>query len=430
MQAESSARHDWRSKARVLLVDDEPANLEFMLRVLEPEGYGAVLAFTDSQSAAERLEELDPDLVVLDILMPRLDGFGFLARMRERADAARYLPALVITADPAPDTRRRALSAGAKDFMTKPLSPAELRLRVRNLLETRYLHEELRINNESLEQRVDERTRELEEARIDVLYRLARAAEYRDDQTGRHTQRVGRLAERIAQVLGMPKSAHELMRRAAPLHDIGKIGIPDSILLKPDRLQKEEFAVMQTHTVIGANILAGSRYPLLMLAEEIALSHHERWDGRGYPNGLGEEEIPVAGRIVAVADVFDSLTHERPYKKAWTVRDTLLEIEREAGAQFDPRVVDALLRIAPEIPFLEAEALQQSQAHQPMSGASLTPVLPPVPEPAEVQELRRRVAALEAERDQYARELRQLTERLSSASKPRPAPRRGAPRPK
>ena len=428
MQADSNARHDWRSKARVLLVDDEPANLEFMLRVLEPEGYGAVLAFTDSQGAADRLEELDPDLVVLDIKMPRLDGYGFLARMRER-DAARYLPALVITADPAPDTRRRALSAGAKDFMTKPLSPAELRLRVRNLLETRYLHEELRINNESLEQRVDDRTRELEEARLDVLYRLARAAEYRDDQTGRHTQRVGRMAERLAQVLGMQKDAFELMRRAAPLHDIGKIGIPDSILLKPDRLEKDEIAVMQTHTVIGANILAGSRYPLLMLAEEIAISHHERWDGRGYPNGLAEDEIPVAGRIVAVADVFDSLTHERPYKKAWSVRDALLEVEREAGSQFDPRVVDAMLRIAPEVPYLEAEALQQSQAHQPLSAVSLAPVLPPLPASSEIQELRRRVAELEAERDHYARELRQLTDRRITAATPRHAPRRGSPRP-
>ncbi|HEX6588710.1 MAG TPA: response regulator, partial [Longimicrobiales bacterium] len=231
MQADPNARQDWRSQARVLLVDDEPANLEFMLRVLEPEGYGALLAYTDSESAADRLEELDPDLVVLDILMPRLDGYGFLARMKERPGSARYLPALVITADPAPDTRRRALSAGAKDFMTKPLSPAELRLRVRNLLETRYLHEELRVNNESLEQRVVERTREAEEARLDVLYRLARASEYRDDQTGRHTQRVGRLAERLSQVLGMEQSAYELMRRAAPLHDIGKIGIPDAILL-------------------------------------------------------------------------------------------------------------------------------------------------------------------------------------------------------
>ncbi|HEX6589819.1 MAG TPA: HD domain-containing phosphohydrolase, partial [Longimicrobiales bacterium] len=324
----------------------------------------------------------------------------------------------------------RALSAGAKDFMTKPLSPAELRLRVRNLLETRYLHEELRVNNESLEQRVVERTREVEEARLDVLYRLARASEYRDDQTGRHTQRVGRLAERLSQVLGMEQSAYELMRRAAPLHDIGKIGIPDAILLKPSRLEPDEIAVMQTHTVIGANILSGSRSPLLLLAEEIALSHHERWDGRGYPNGLGEEEIPLSGRIVAVADVFDSLTHERPYKKAWSARDTLLEIEREAGKQFDPRVVDAMLRVAPEVSHLEAEAFQQSQAHQPVSAVSVAPVLPALQPSGEVQELRRRVAALEAERDQYARELRQLTDRLANASKPRSAARRVTPRPK
>ena len=421
--------NDWRSRARVLLVDDEPANLEYMLRVLEPEGYGALLAYTDSSIAAERLAELDPDIIVLDIMMPRLDGFGFLAHMRDHVDASRYLPALVVTADPSPDIRRRALSAGAKDFMTKPLSPAELRLRVRNLLETRYVHEQLRVHNESLEQRVSERTRELEEARLDALYRLARAAEYRDDQTGRHTQRVGRLAERIAQVLGMPPTASELMRRAAPLHDIGKIGIPDAILLKPDRLEPEEITVMQTHTVIGANILAGSPHQLLMLAEEIAISHHERWDGAGYPRRLAGEEIPLAGRIVAVADVFDSLTHERPYKKAWSVRDTLAEIEREAGAQFDPRAVEAMLRLAPEVAVLEKEAMQQVRANAPSNGESVLPPLPSaIADGDVVEELRRRVREVEAERDRYALELAQLKERVAAV--PKPARARRTPRSK
>ena len=405
----------WREHARVLLLDDEPANLEFMLRVLEPEGYGGLLAFSDPVVAADRLRHMNPDLVVLDIVMPHLDGFGFLEHMRRVIEPGRYLPALVVTADPAPDVRRRALSAGAKDFMTKPLSPAELRLRVRNLLETRYLHEQLRVHNELLEHRVEERTRELEEARLDVLYRLARAAEYRDDQTGRHTLRVGRLAGRLAQVLGLAKDAHELLRRAAPLHDIGKIGIPDSILLKPDRLDDAEIAVMQTHTVIGANILAGSRHPLLRLAEEIALSHHERWDGMGYPNALAGADIPVAGRIVAVADVFDSLTHVRPYKHAWSIRDALAEIENEAGTQFDPQVVEALLRVGPEVPILEAEATEQmprAVAIDPTE--SVLPPLPPVGEAGDAQVLVQRIHDLEADRDRLTRELRHLNERLAA----------------
>ncbi|HUF14123.1 MAG TPA: HD domain-containing phosphohydrolase [Longimicrobiales bacterium] len=409
----------WREDARVLLLDDEPANLEFMLRVLEPEGYGALLAFSDPLAAADRLKQLNPDLVVLDIVMPHLDGFGFLAHMRRIIGPGRYLPALVVTADPAPDIRRRALSAGAKDFMTKPLSPAELRLRVRNLLETRYLHEQLRVHNELLEHRVEERTRELEEARLDVLYRLARAAEYRDDQTGRHTLRVGRLSGRLAQVLGLPTEAHELLRRAAPLHDIGKIGIPDSILLKPERLDAAEIVVMQTHTVIGANILAGSRHPLLRLAEEVAISHHERWDGAGYPNALRGADIPVAGRIVAVADVFDSLTHERPYKHAWSIRDALTEIESEAGAQFDPQVVEALLRVGPEIPVLQAEAAEQlPRAVAPDSVASVLPPLPAPYDGNDAQALVERIHDLVADRDRLSRELRQLNERLAALAKP------------
>jgi putative nucleotidyltransferase with HDIG domain len=200
----------------------------------------------------------------------------------------------------------------------------------------------------------------LEEARLEILYRLARAAEFRDDQTGRHTLRVGRIAGRIAQVLGLQQEAQELIARAAPLHDIGKIGIPDGVLLKQDRLAPQERQIIQTHTVIGADILSGSRFALLQLAEEIALSHHERWDGRATRTAWRATRIPIAGRIVAVADVFDALTHDRPYKAAWTVREALTEIEANAGTQFDPAVVEALLRIAPEMRLLEKMASRRT----------------------------------------------------------------------
>jgi HD-GYP domain-containing protein (c-di-GMP phosphodiesterase class II) len=189
---------------------------------------------------------------------------------------------------------------------------------------------------------------QLQEAQLQVIHRLARAAEYRDDQTGQHTRRVGDLSADIATALGMPAEQLDLLREAAPLHDVGKIGIPDGILLKPGRLTHDEFEHMKTHTTLGARMLAGRGLPLLEMAEEIALTHHERWDGSGYPAGLGGAAIPLVGRIVAVADVFDALTHSRPYKEAWSLRDAVTEITRQAGRQFDPVVVEAFLRCQPE----------------------------------------------------------------------------------
>jgi putative two-component system response regulator len=402
----------WLSAARVLLIDDEPANLTFLRHVLETEGYGELVTISDPAEALERFLDVDPDIVVMDMWMPQLDGFEMLARIRALLAPDTYLPVLVATGDHTPGTRRRALTEGARDFMTKPLSPAEVRLRVRNLLETRFLHVQLRQQSTLLEQRVAERTEELEEARLEMLYRLARAAEFRDDQTGQHTLRVGRMAGRIAQVLGLPPARQELVRRAAPLHDIGKIGIPDAILLKPGRLLPAELSAMRQHTVIGARILSGSRCTLLQLAEEIALTHHERWDGNGYPRGLAREEIPLAGRIVAVADVFDSLAHERPYKSAWTIRDTLAEIEAGAGSQFDPAVVEALLRVAPEASVLELQA----------SGASALELEAIGTLPIDTSKIARQLRSVEDERNQLTREVRQLRRQLDRVNGRRSAP--------
>jgi putative two-component system response regulator len=336
--------------ARLLVVDDEEANIQLLRRILIPAGYRNLRATTDPCEVLDLVAEDEPDLILLDLLMPRLDGFGVMGQLRTRIPEDAYLPVLVLTSDPSQDARRRALSGGAKDFLTKPLSPSEVRLRVRNLLETRFLHQQLQDHNRLLEARVRERTSELEGARLEILRRLAEAAEYRDDDTGEHTRRVGRMAGRIGAALGLPPSEVELLRDVAPLHDVGKIGVPDRILLSPSVLSPEDFEVMKTHTTIGAKLLGGSEFRHLQAAAEIALSHHERWDGEGYPHGCRGSEIPLSGRIVAVADTYDALRHRRPYKPAWSRAEALEEIEASRGTRFDPDVVDAFLAVVDRKP--------------------------------------------------------------------------------
>ncbi len=341
--------------ARILIVDDEEMNIRMLEQVLEPAGYTELASTTDARQVLPLFREFRPDLVLLDIKMPHLDGHEVLERLRREIPSVEYLPVLVLTSDGGAHTRRRALSGGANDFLTKPLSPVEVRLRIYNLLHTRFLHRSLREHNQLLEERVRERTvelttrtEELDEARLEILERLARAAEFRDDETGLHTQRVSRIAALLAECLGVGQDEVELVRRAAPLHDIGKIGIPDRVLLKDGPLDLAETRLMQSHTTIGAEILSGSRVPLLQVGRDIALTHHERWDGSGYPAGLRGEAIPLAGRLVAVADVFDALTHNRPYKGAWPPQEAVREIERMAGTQFDSEVVAGFLELAGE----------------------------------------------------------------------------------
>lgn len=328
--------------ARILIVDDEEANVRLLERVLERAGYSNVRGTTDSRLVGDLVAEFDPDLILLDLLMPHMDGFAVMERLAALVPEDVYLPVIVLTADITAEAKRRALAGGANDFLTKPFDVDEVVLRIRNMLETRRLHLQLQGENELLEERVGRRTRELEEAHIETFERLALAAEYRDDNTGQHTRRVGRTAALVAAELGLPTADVELIERAAALHDVGKIGVPDTILLAPRKLTPEEFAVVKTHTAIGARILSGSRSPLLQLAEQVAWSHHERWDGTGYA-GLRGEDIPLAGRITSVADAFDALVHERPYKVAWSVEASLAEICDQRGVQFDPEVVDGFL---------------------------------------------------------------------------------------
>jgi putative two-component system response regulator len=272
--------------------------------------------------------------------MPAPDGFDVLEMLTPLTRAEPHLPVLVLTADSRPESRYRALGLGARDYLTKPLDNAETELRVSNLLEMRRLEVELLRQNNALEQRVQERTRALEQTRLEVLGRLALAAEYRDDNTHEHAQRVGRTAAVLAQVAGLGEEIVDKIRAGAPLHDIGKIGVSDTILLKPARLTTDEFEAMKTHCVIGSQILAGGSSTLLQVSEEIALTHHERWDGTGYPAGLVGDEIPITGRLTAIADVFDALTHKRPYKDAWMIEAACEEIRRVAGTHFDPALVE------------------------------------------------------------------------------------------
>jgi len=334
--------------ARILIVDDENANIEILQRILTRAGLTQIASTSDSRRAASMYVADRPDLILLDLHMPHMDGLDVMDQLNE-ISAESYLPILILSGDLTPEARRDALSHGAKDFVNKPFQPDELLLRIRTLLETRLLYIQIQGQNQLLEATVRERTRELVEAQIEIIERLAIAAEFRDDNTGQHTQRVGQMSALLARQLGLPDSQVSLIARAAPLHDVGKIGVPDFILMKMGRLTPAEFEIVKQHTVIGARILSGGKFPLLKLAEEIAFSHHERWDGAGYA-GLRGTDVPLAGRIVAVADVFDALTQQRPYKPAWPVAEAIAEIDRQRSQQFDPAVVDAFLRVIQSSP--------------------------------------------------------------------------------
>jgi putative two-component system response regulator len=337
------------SDARILIVDDQPDIVQLLATILTTDGYRAVHSITDPTRAGELVATLRPHLVLLDLSMPRMDGFAVMEQLRASQPPNHFLPILVLTADGSIATRRRALASGATDFLTKPFDHIEVRLRVSNLLRTQALHLALLGQAETLEQQVRERTAELEQARLETLTSLALAAEYRDDATGQHTRRVADLSARIAGALGLRPDVVTRLQHAAPLHDVGKIGIPDGILLKPARLTTDEREEMKRHTLIGAELLSVGRSGTLRLARQIALTHHERWDGYGYPGGLAGAEIPLEGRIVALADTWDALIHERPYKRAWPQEAALAEIAQLRGSQFDPTVVDAFFDIVQHV---------------------------------------------------------------------------------
>jgi putative two-component system response regulator len=329
--------------ARILVIDDEPANVRMLDRLLTTSGCRHVTTLTDPREVIGQMPIARPDLIILDLHMPHLDGFEVMQALRPLLSVERYLPMLIITADDAPPVKQRALAMGARDFLAKPFDSVEALLRIRNLLVTRQLYAQLEREQQRLEQAVEERTRALASTHIEIVYRLARAAEYRDDNTGEHTRRVGRLSGALARTLGLADGDAAMIERAAPLHDVGKVGVPDHVLLKPGKLTATERQLMEQHAEIGYRILTGSRSELLRLAATIAWTHHERLDGSGYPRGLRAREIPQEGRIAAVADVFDALTRDRVYRPRFSRGDALQMMSDARESAFDPDAVDALV---------------------------------------------------------------------------------------
>jgi putative two-component system response regulator len=334
--------------AKILLVDDLELNISLLKTVLAEANYTNVHATTDSRRVAQMYRELRPDLVLLDLHMPYFNGFEVMEQLRA-IEGGPYIPVLVLTGLPDHATRVRALESGARDFLTKPFEPLEAVTRIRNLIEVRLLHNTTVEQNRLLEEKVRERTRELRETQLEIIRRLGRAAEYRDNVTGMHVVRMSHYCARLGRAVGLSESECEMLLHASPMHDIGKIGIPDRVLLKEGRLSPEEWEIMRTHAEIGAKLLEGSNSPIMHMAADIARTHHEKWDGTGYPNRLKGEDIPLAGRIVALCDVFDALTSERPYKKAWKLEDVMDELDRLSGSHFDPRLVAAFKEILPDI---------------------------------------------------------------------------------
>lgn len=347
---------------KILVIDDDESALRLMKRRLEQDGYTNVLVAALPRLGLELFESSEPDLMILDLNMPDMDGFEVLKALRNRhPEQLAKTPVLMLTGEGGHDKKLQALSLGARDFLPKPFDPAELAIRVRGNLEVRALMARITRHSEELDLKVRQRTAELEKASFEIIHRLMAAAEYRDDDTGSHIHRMSRYAGLVARAMNLSDEECQAIENASPMHDLGKIGIPDAILLKPGKLTIEEFEVMKSHTTIGASLLANSSSELIQLAEVIALTHHEKWNGLGYPRGLKGEDIPLSGRIVAVCDVFDALTSERPYKKAWETERALEVMRSDSGTHFDPEVVMAFFKVLPEILRIKGEFGEASE---------------------------------------------------------------------
>lgn len=358
------AAGDSLGRSRIMVVDDEPLNIRVVQKYLQQFGYQQVYGITDPAQVMESIQMQKPDVLLLDIMMPGISGFDILRAIRHDARLT-HLPILVLTASCDRETRLAVLELGATDFLTKPIDPSELEPRVRNALTVKKYHDQVRDYARTLEDAVHERTADLEASRRELVLCLARAGEFRDTDTGHHVMRVGRFAGIIARAMQCPAEFVEMLEQAAQLHDIGKIAIPDDVLRHPGKLTPEDFERMQRHVLFGKriiepmaaaeaeamrrhaaagqNILAASKSPLILMASRIALTHHERWDGAGYPLGLAAHDIPLEGRITAVADVFDALASKRPYKPAFPFEKCCTIISEDSGKHFDPEVVAAFM---------------------------------------------------------------------------------------
>ena len=362
--------------ARIVIVDDQAASLSVLEAVLGQAGYTNLRAISDPSTVVTSVLEEGADVVLLDLHMPGLDGAAVMKALSSALVGPASIPIVVLTADVGREARKAALRAGAKDFLVKPLDPTEVVLRIGNLLETRALHLSMRAHNERLEEllgqstttmwksitQVQEVQEELRLSRRETVARLATAAELRDTETGIHIERMSRYCVLLARAVGADEIRTELIRLASQMHDVGKIGIPDSILLKPSALTPAERIVMQTHTNVGHHILTGSRSELLQLAAMIALTHHERIDGGGYPNNLSGDDIPLEGRIAAIADVFDALTSPRIYRGAIPIEQALSVMAEGRSTQFDAELLDAFFDARPEVLEISAEQRQRNSS--------------------------------------------------------------------
>ncbi|OHB79938.1 MAG: hypothetical protein A2W31_17165 [Planctomycetes bacterium RBG_16_64_10] len=359
-----------------MIVDDEPFNVMIVRKYLKQAGYQQFITTSESTEAIPLVRQAHPDLMLLDINMPVVDGFAILRSMRDDS-RLEHIPVLILTASADSDTKLQALEAGATDFLAKPVDPSEMLLRVRNTLMIKAYQNHLEHYAERLELQVRLRTAQLEASRREVIHCLARAAEYRDQDTGNHVIRMSKYVGVIARQLGMDRARVELLEEAAQLHDVGKIGVSDTILLKPGKLDRGEYALMQEHceygrkiieasldanveaikrhTEMGKSMMEISSSPVMRVAAIIAYSHHEHWDGGGYPRGLSGDNIPIEGRIAAVADVFDAVSSERPYKPPFPQQRSLEIIQQGRGTHFDPQVVDAFLARRDEVLKIQAD---------------------------------------------------------------------------
>jgi putative two-component system response regulator len=332
----------------ILVVDDEVRNTRLVEAQLAAQGYRIVTAFS-GEEALEKVADALPDLILLDLMMPGMSGYQVAARLKEN-ELTRNIPIIMVTALDDRESRLLALEAGAEEFLNKPVDRSELWVRVRNLLRLKDYQNFLSRHNEILEQQVEERTRQLTDAYRDTIYTMVRAAEYKDEGTGAHVQRISFYCVELAEAMGMKKEFCDLIFYASPMHDIGKIGIPDAILLKPGTFTEAEWEVMKGHSALGAQMLQQGNSPYLQMGMEIALNHHERWDGSGYPQGLKGEQIPLAARIMNICDQYDALRSKRPYKAALTHEETVKIITEGDGrtvpSHFDPEVLQAFLRVA------------------------------------------------------------------------------------
>lgn len=364
-------------QAKIMIIDDSRLERKLLAAFLKPHKY-EIIEVDDGLNAVELVRTHQPDLILLDLILEGITGLDICMQLKKEEDL-RLIPVVMVTAYGDKQSRVKGLEAGADDFLIKPVDRAELVARVKSSLKIKAYHEYARLKDyyHNLELAVREKTSQLEnaleqikqtnasltQAYLDTLYRLSIAAEYRDDDTAGHIKRISHYSLAICRSLGLPASLSEMISQASPLHDVGKIGIPDKVLLKPGKLTWNEWQIMKQHTIIGANILTGSDNKLLQVAEQIALSHHEKYDGSGYPYGLSGQKIPLTSRIVALADVFDALTSKRIYKPFFSISEAVKIIKDSTGSHFDPEISAAFFKVFDEILDIKEQFKDEKVSH-------------------------------------------------------------------